>query len=32
MSDKVLIIISTAEAEKAQTGMMYALNALKKAG
>lgn len=30
MSDKVLIIISTAEAEKAQTGMMYALNALKK--
>ncbi len=30
MSDKTVVIISTAEAEKARTGMMYAVNALKK--
>lgn len=29
MTDKVLIIISTSDAGKAQTGAMYALNALK---
>ena len=29
MSDKVLIIISTSNAGKAQTGAMYALNSLK---
>ena len=28
MSDKIVVIISTAEAEKARTGMMYAVNAL----
>ena len=30
MSDKVVVIISTAEAEKARTGMMYAVNAVLK--
>lgn len=30
MSDKVVVIISTAEAEKARTGMMYAVNAVVK--
>jgi hypothetical protein len=29
MHDKLLVIISTAEAEAAHTGMMYAVNALK---
>ena len=29
MTDKLLVIISTAEAEVARTGMMYAVNALK---
>ncbi len=29
MSDKVVVIISTAGAEKARTGAMYAVNALK---
>jgi hypothetical protein len=29
MADKLLVIISTAEPEKARTGMMYAVNALK---
>lgn len=29
MSNKVVVIISTAEAEKARTGTMYAVNALK---
>lgn len=29
MSDKAIVIISTAEAEKAYTGLMYAVNALK---
>lgn len=29
MSDKTVVIISTAEVEKAYTGMMYAVNALK---
>ncbi len=29
MNDKLLVIISTAEAEVARTGMMYAVNALK---
>jgi len=29
MTDKLLAIISTAEAEKARTGAMYAVNALK---
>ena len=28
MSDKIVVIISTAEAEKARTGMMYAVNAV----
>ncbi|MDA3938723.1 MAG: hypothetical protein PF693_05375 [Spirochaetia bacterium] len=28
MSDKVVVIISTSEAEKARTGMMYAVNAV----
>lgn len=28
MSDKTVVIISTAEVEKARTGMMYAVNAL----
>jgi len=30
MNDKVVVIISTAEAEKARTGMMYAVNAVLK--
>lgn len=30
MSDKVVVIISTGEAEKARTGMMYAVNAVLK--
>ncbi len=29
MADKTVVIISTAEVEKAYTGMMYAVNALK---
>ena len=29
MNDKLLVIISTSEPEKARTGMMYAVNALK---
>ncbi len=29
MADKILVIISTAEREKALTGLMYAVNALK---
>lgn len=29
MNDKILVIISTAERDKAQAGAMYALNALK---
>lgn len=29
MADKILVIISTAEAEVARTGLMYAVNALK---
>lgn len=29
MNDKVLVVISTAEVEKAYAGMMYAVNALK---
>ena len=29
MSEKVVVIISTAETEKARTGAMYAVNALK---
>jgi hypothetical protein len=29
MADKLIVIISTAEAEVARTGMMYAVNALK---
>lgn len=28
MSDKIVVIISTAEVEKARTGMMYAVNAV----
>jgi len=28
MNDKIVVIISTAEAEKARTGMMYAVNAV----
>lgn len=28
MSDKIVVIISTAEEEKARTGMMYAVNAV----
>jgi hypothetical protein len=30
MSDKIVVIISTAEVEKARTGMMYAVNAVLK--